>query len=424
MPSTKDYCYHETTKKDKEKSTDDLDAFIVKITCKRRKPQPARSEAAIYRDPHDKKYIQLSFACNDGSFNGADPFLILQTLGNADTKAVIPAAFTKCPKIVYSDDDENYTLQFYHLDTDDPAEYILKYMCKSPIPILGQEEIVEKVLQRMVYQPQNTNSDSQNQNRETLKPKHVYAMYNQSAVQHTVCHFMAVHVLLGLPIVLKNYSVKTYNCVGRKTVTKKSTKAPSNTTGEFGQIFNPTIIEHFDNRVSDLDLDDDRKRALATRRLGQQNLALIGSTTSLRTIFDKFHWTRKRKDNDSGKQEYQISTRNRFPSGKIVYNALRFVPHIQMSHANPNSKYFPQFCKVMVLCFAEYDQIALKVLSDLEAYKNSHPNITDPKIIQEQYWIETFYATFPRPNFIGLPPSYRGYHNKLDNLNIFSHSED
>ena len=30
MPSTKNYCYHETTKKDKEKSTDALDAFIVK----------------------------------------------------------------------------------------------------------------------------------------------------------------------------------------------------------------------------------------------------------------------------------------------------------------------------------------------------------------------------------------------------------
>ena len=252
-------------------------------------------KAAIYRDPHDKKYIQLSFPCNGGSFNEADPFLILQTLGNADTKAVIPVAFTKCPKIVYSDDDENYTLQFYHLDTDDPAEYILKYMCKSPIPILGQEEIVEKVLQRMVYQPQNTNSDSntlnpaENQNRETLKPKHVYAMYNQSAVQHTVCHFMAVHVLLGLPIVLKNYSVKTYNCVGRKTVTKKSTKEPINISGEFGQIFDPTIIEHFDNRVRDLDLDDERKRALAIRRLGPQNLELIRSTTSLRTILDKFH---------------------------------------------------------------------------------------------------------------------------------------
>ena len=285
----------------------------------------------------------------------------------------------------------------------------------------------------MVYQPRNANNDNntsnhaENQNTETLQPKHVYAMYNQSAVQHTVCHFMAVHVLLGLPIVLKNYSVKTYNCVGRKTVTKKSTKEPINISGEFGQIFDPTIIEHFDNRVRDLDLDDERKEALATRRLGQQNLALIRSTTSLRTILDKFHWTRKR-NNDSGKQEYQISIRNRFPSGKIVYNALRFVPHIQMSHANPNSKYFSQFCKVMVLCFAEYDEIAINVLSDLEAYKNSHPNITDPKIIQEQYWIETFYATFPRPNFIGLPPSYRGYakhyHDKLDNINIFSDSED
>ena len=56
LPSKKDYCYRETTKEDKEKSTKEKKAYRVKVSCKRRKPQPTRSKAAIYKDPHDKKY--------------------------------------------------------------------------------------------------------------------------------------------------------------------------------------------------------------------------------------------------------------------------------------------------------------------------------------------------------------------------------
>ena len=50
-------------------------------------------------------------------------------------------------------------------------------------------------------------------------------MYNQTAVQQTICLFMAMHLCMDLPIILKNYICKSYNCTGRKTITKRAAAA-------------------------------------------------------------------------------------------------------------------------------------------------------------------------------------------------------
>ena len=210
LPSKKDYCYRETIKADKEKSTKEKKAYKVKVSCKRRKPQPTRSTAAIYRDPHDKKFTQLSFPCNDGSFNGSDPFLILNCLGNADTKAIIPSAFTKCPIIV--EVNGSYILRFYQQDTNEAVEYVLKYTCKPPIPTMLDSEIMKYVLLRNRQgrnKQSKNNEDNNDQNidaatdaeTDTLQPADIYSMYNQAAVQQTVCIFMAAHLCMNLPLV-------------------------------------------------------------------------------------------------------------------------------------------------------------------------------------------------------------------------------
>ena len=74
-PHSKDYCYERKEIVDKKLSTKDKKKYKTVEVCKRRKPQPKRAKPAIYTDPHDKKYTQLSFACNDEWFNGADPFI-------------------------------------------------------------------------------------------------------------------------------------------------------------------------------------------------------------------------------------------------------------------------------------------------------------------------------------------------------------
>ena len=152
QPSKKDYCYREKSKLDKEKSNDKQKVLKIKATCKRRKPQPTRSEASVYPDPHDPKYYQASYPCNDGLFNGCDHFFMLSNLGNVDTKAIIPPKFVKPPKILPNEDNTALKIYFHELDTTDSSEYILKYMTKAAVPLKKDNEIMNEVVQRMVYE--------------------------------------------------------------------------------------------------------------------------------------------------------------------------------------------------------------------------------------------------------------------------------
>ena len=194
-PHKKDYCYRKDTRVDKERSTIDILVSIVKEYCSRRKPQPTRPEPAIYSDPHDRKMTQLSFASNDGYFNGADPFAILNNLGNADTKALVPPMFCKCPKVLIAEDGTKLELYFYLHDTADPIEYVLKYITKSNRPMKTDNEIMKLVLDKIEHE-------------NIFSSKIVYSMYAQHAIQFCICLLNVQHVNIGLPQIFRNTKCK------------------------------------------------------------------------------------------------------------------------------------------------------------------------------------------------------------------------
>ena len=161
------------------------------MTCKRRKPQPTRGFPAIYADPHDQKYYQLPYEC---WFNGADPFMILNNLGNCDCKALIPSIFTRQPKYEFS--EHNVTM-FMYMDVGDGAvDYVIKYIAKSPIPLRTDREIFSKISQTMEH---------------GLTECGIYQCYAQAATQGCVPLLTAQHVNLGIPQVMRNI-----NCFGKK----------------------------------------------------------------------------------------------------------------------------------------------------------------------------------------------------------------
>ena len=436
--------------------------------CKRRKPQPLRAKAKIYRDPHDKKKIQLSFPSNDGLFNGADPFLILFNLGNADTKALIPSAFTKCPKVVPSEDELGYSLQFCNLDTTDPSEYVLKYMCKSPFPSRTNEKILEQVVKRMAYSNKDAtladagatnineetandvnksidrdetiltgsrdmnaldvNNDDADRNSEsvpgtipngentnnngTFQPRYLYSMYNQAASESTVCLFMAMHLCAGLPITLQNYTLSRYNILGRKTITRKAASRPPGTS----QLYAATCVEQFDRRKDYVTLPKDRTRLKA------RNIDIIENNLTMRTFLDLY----KVRD-ERGKGE-RLCLRRRWTADHL-YNAIQIVPHTNMSEANPkNRSRFGNFCKKMVILSGKYAKIAETIQNELQTFIPTDTNITDPKEVEAEYFIQKFYQLFPPPNFEGIEPSYKSnaqhYHRKMNEDHSSSDSDD
>ena len=136
-PCKKDYSYHKIRKIDhKRTALKRLGNKKAKAVyrnfpgCKRRKPQPLRGKAAIYKDPHDKKKIQLSFECNDGFFNGCDEIKVLHVLGNCDDKAILPLSFCKPPKITW--EEGKPLLKFFTCAGLDHQEYTLKYIEVPP----------------------------------------------------------------------------------------------------------------------------------------------------------------------------------------------------------------------------------------------------------------------------------------------------
>ena len=83
--------------------------------CKRWKPQPERNICEIYKDPYNKKFKQYGTACNDGLFNGGNPFATLFNLHNVDDKAIVPSLLSKKHKINWEITNEktNYQVVFY-----------------------------------------------------------------------------------------------------------------------------------------------------------------------------------------------------------------------------------------------------------------------------------------------------------------------
>jgi hypothetical protein len=138
-PCKKDYSYHKIRKIDhKRTALKRLGNKKAKAVyrnfpgCKRRKPQPLRGKAAIYKDPHDKKKIQLSFECNDGFFNGCDEIKVLHVLGNCDDKAILPLSFCKPPKITW--EEGKPLLKIFTCAGLDHQEYTLNTLKHIEVP--------------------------------------------------------------------------------------------------------------------------------------------------------------------------------------------------------------------------------------------------------------------------------------------------
>ena len=127
LPAKSDYCYQEKKIKDKVHSVGGKVVTKTIVTCKRRKAQPMRGFPSICADLHDQKYHQLPYECNDEWFNGADPFMILNNLGNCDCKALIPSVFTRQPKYDFRGNDHNATMSMYMDVGDGAVEYVIKY---------------------------------------------------------------------------------------------------------------------------------------------------------------------------------------------------------------------------------------------------------------------------------------------------------
>ena len=381
-PSKKDYCYQETRKEDKEASTAETKVYKVKISCKRRKPQPMRQEAAIYRDPHDKKFIQLSFRSNDGLFNGTDPFLMLNTLGNADTKALVPSIFAKCPKVLSSSDKEDLELLFYLLDSDDPIEYVIKYLSKGVFPLKPDKSIMKLVLERMEYE-------------DTFTKRHVLSMYSQEAVQHCVCLYNAQHVNIQLPQILRNTKCTSLNCLGRKTILKDS----KNDSDANDKLYNATVIQKFDKRK---DISEKSRKHLS--RDGS-DVTILNGNLSLRTFYDKYMSTLEKDEKVSIKKRQRISTDG-------ILHTQRMVPHTTLREANQASKLYPEWCKKMCLWSSKYDNITSEV-------KSTIPN---DEVEQKQYWIEEFNKRFPEGK--GLEPSFKRHYMHYRQPELFETDSD
>ena len=109
-PSKKDRCvsFKQVLNKDAmSKQTTETNKKTEKVwmtieTCKRRFPIEPIKEAALVRDAHNKKLIQLQFESNDKYFNGHDPFAVLHMLHNCDDKALPPDFLEKPPKVDFS----------------------------------------------------------------------------------------------------------------------------------------------------------------------------------------------------------------------------------------------------------------------------------------------------------------------------------
>ena len=370
-PSPKDYCYRERTVVD-EKATEAAGGKTIRkkvAHCQRRKPQPKRADAEIYVDPHDETYSQLSFPCNDEWFNGADSFCILNSLGNCDTKAMVPSQLQKCPKVEICPDGPK--LHFYIAEVD-AVEYVIKYTCKGPVPIKTNKEILTLVTGKL---------DST----QHFTEKHVRSMYCQTAIQETVCLYSAQHSNLGLPLFLRNTRSTSVNYLGKKKLRKSR---PDENPAD-NPLFKTTNIEVFDRRNED-------KKGIVEK---------LKKRLTLKQFYD---WCNA-YINTSGK--LVISRRKRLT--KKYYHAICMVPKFVKAWANPKHKLYWMHCRQMCLRSYPWENISMEV----------------PKFNPEQdedmkkFWIDLYKLGFPQGK--GLESFAYGWFVKYQRPDIvFNEDED
>ena len=374
LPAKTDYCCQVKRVKDKLASVGSEVVTKEKLTCKRRKPQPMRACPAIYRDPHDQKFHQLSFESNDKWFNGADPFMILNNLGNCDCKALVPAVVKTEPRYKF-DEGHDATISMHEEIGDGAVEYVIKYMVKSPIPIKSDVEIFSKVNQTMEY---------------GLTKSGVYQCYAQAAIQGCIPLFTAQHVNLDLPLLLRNTNCSRINVVGRKTL--KRIDNPKNINIEDSYL-NENHIDKFEARF-----DISPKSTISQ--------AEVSESMSLHTFFDKYTSTYDKN------KKLIVRKRNRYRND--TYQGISLAPHTSLIQANPNREGYGNFCKKMCLWSKKYKSIRESVTKFTK----------DQKDEENKYWTNEFVTTFPGGD--GLEPIFKAFfvHFERKSKDLDSQSSD
>ena len=361
-PAKTDYCYKEDLKKDPQASLEKGKAVYKKIVkCSRRKPQKKRSTAAIHVDAHDNKLYQLTFESNDEYLNGADLFLILLVLGNADTKALVQPEFTRKPKFEFSETNFDATMTLYISPGDSAVEYVIKYMQKNSIPTKTHKEIFMNVAKKTEH---------------PITEKGVYQCYTQAAIQGSTSLLAAQHINLNLPLVQRNTQCKSINVTGRKSL--KVSKNP-----DCDDYLNESRIDEFEARLGNL-----------SPRTSVDIMELQGEM-SMREFFDKYivSWDKQKQLIVHPNRRVKTNRKN----GAEITLTSRLTPHTSMIQANPNRKTYPMFCKKMCLWTKRYGSIR----STVPVFSQSQEDE------ENMYWLDVFNTEFP--NGEGLETTFKAY---------------
>ena len=372
-PGKKDYCAR--TRKEKV-STDAVPTGQVQVTiiCKRRKPQPERPETSIFPDPHKPKYTQLSFPCNDGNFNGCNIFEVLLSMGNVDTKAIVPSTFARPPKFEFLDDERKVEMRFYISDGSPEPEYICKYSTKGPVPPKNDAQLLLEISGDL--------QDGEKFGKQDIRKMHVRLAMNQSM---PVWQCSGINV--GLPLQITNMKFtgisvnNKYHCLDKE---KEST-----------EIVKLRHIDKFDKR--------NEKDLVKYGRLTKEQKDVIPQSMSMHTFFDMFN-----PKMANGK--LTISKRGvRANNGDLYTVGLR--PHTSLQSFNPAKSTYWRTCRSMCLWHKKYDQI--------HAIDNQFEGNDEAAA---KFWCEEFKTHFPGGK--GLEKAFRGFFNKYDNQDNNQEDDD
>ena len=362
-PTKANYCYKPVRKVNKAKTAErrKLNETAPKVYstyagCKRRKPQPIRHKAEIYKDPHDKKKIQLSFPCNDGFFNGCDEMKVLTVLGNSDDKALVPPSFMRPPKIKW--EKGILSLELFTSNGVDHIEYILKYMLKDPVPPKTNVQLMTLGMETL------TDNDP-------IDGRTIRRAYQKVATLQSVTLLNANHVNKDLPLVIRNTRSFDVNVKGALTLKQNYNE---NLHGEFG--YCSSKIKQFDGRFECIN----------------QNLAqhFQQNGISMREYFEKYNVYPRYVNHE---QKYHLTSRRLIDPQNQIYCATRSTPHLSLSSVNPRSRHYSDTCKHIVLYYKTFYG---RISEEIPIFEDEEQEV--------QYWIEELQLNFPEWN--GFPDPF------------------
>ena len=370
-PGKKDYCARFRKEKVRVGNDDEEEKIHLIILCKRRKPQTERPDAKIQRDPHKPKYTILTFACNDGNFNGCNIFEMLLCMGNVDTKAIVPSSFARPPKIVFNDAEQTVHIYLHIGEGSQEVEYIVKYSTKGPITPKNDSQLLLEVC-----------SDLQDQDK--FGKRNIRQMHVRLAVNQSLPIWQCSGINVNLPLYLTNLKF-----VGISTNNKFYCLDKSN---ESSEVVKHRAIDKFDKRK-----DDDVKFA---KKIQQNERLMVRQPMSIHDFFDKYSVSIEK----GSLSMYRRCTRGK--NGDLHTIGLR--PHRTLQNFNPSKSTYWRTCRSMCLWHKPYDDV--KTLD--EQFGNNEEAAAE-------FWVEEFERQFPRGE--GLDKPFLGFYR---NFNLPTEEDD